>query len=129
MSIVPARTSAKSLCRAGRSSEAECPIIIAAEDRPPALVRLTLCICLAGLALGIERGESKVEVMLGRFAGIDRAARELADGPVHATGIPLRIRDRSSPGRAAGRAVPLRPDSGAIDKVVRALTRPPAPRK
>jgi hypothetical protein len=43
---------------------------------------LTLYICLAGLALGIERVEFQVEVMLGRFAGIDGTARELADGPV-----------------------------------------------
>ena len=66
----------------------ECAIVVAAGDQPPALVRLTLYICLTGLPLGIERVEGKVEVMLGRLAGIDRAARELADGAVHATESP-----------------------------------------
>ena len=37
--------------------------------------------------------------MRGRLAGIDRAARELADGPVHATEIPLRIFERVSVAR------------------------------
>src|SRR5260221_10607567 len=41
--------------------------------------------------------------MLARLAGINGAARELADGPVHATGIPICTRDGSSPGsRASG---------------------------
>src|SRR5438874_13686205 len=57
-------------------------IVIATGDRPPALLRLTLYICLAGLALGVERGKGKIEVMLGRLASIYRAAREL-DGSVH----------------------------------------------
>ena len=35
---------------------------------------LALDIGLAGLALGIERVEGEVEIMLGRFAGVDRAA-------------------------------------------------------
>src|SRR6266446_77105 len=104
MSIVPARISASSCCNGTLERGAgKCPIVIAAGDRPPAFVRLTLYICLTGLALGVERGEGKVEVMLARLAGIDGAARELADGPVHATGIPICTRDASSPGsRASG---------------------------
>ena len=66
----------------------ECAVVVAAGDQPPAFVRLTLYICLTGLALGIERVEGKVEVMLGRLAGIDGAARELADGSIHAIEIP-----------------------------------------
>src|SRR4029453_7229072 len=58
-------------------------VVVAAGDQPPALVRLTLYIGLAGLALGIERAEGKVEVMLARLARIDRTARALADGAVH----------------------------------------------
>jgi hypothetical protein len=54
----------------------ECAVVVAAGDQPPALVRLTLYIGLTGLALGIERAEGKIEVMLARLAGIDRAARE-----------------------------------------------------
>ena len=44
-------------------------------------MRLTLYVCLAGVALRIERCEGKVEVMLGRLAGIDGAARVLGNGP------------------------------------------------
>src|SRR5207244_10970976 len=53
-----------------------------------------LYICLTGLALGIERLEGKLKIVLGRCARIDGAARELADGSVHATGIPLTHMDR-----------------------------------
>src|SRR5205823_8747680 len=63
----------------------ECAVVVAGRDEAPALVRLALDIGLTGLALGIKRAEGKVEVMLARLAGIDRAARELADGAVHAT--------------------------------------------
>ena len=66
----------------------ECTVIVAAWNQPPALVRLALDIGLTRLALGIERAEGKVEVMLARLAGIDRTARELADGAVHATESP-----------------------------------------
>ena len=41
-------------------------------------------VCLARLALGIEGIERKIEVMLRRFAGIDRTARDLDSGSVHA---------------------------------------------
>jgi hypothetical protein len=50
---------------------------------------LALYIGLAGLALGIERVEGKVEVMLGRLASVDGAARELGGGSVHAAESPL----------------------------------------
>src|SRR6202012_2721432 len=40
----------------------------------PAFVRLALDVGLTGLALGIEGVEGEVEIMLGRFAGVDRAA-------------------------------------------------------
>ena len=66
----------------------ECAIVVTAGDQAPAFVRLTPDIGLAGLALGVERAEGKVEVMLARLAGIDRTARELADGAVHATESP-----------------------------------------
>src|SRR5206468_6498828 len=66
----------------------ECTIVVAAGDQPPALVRLALDICLTGLALGIERVEGKLEIVLSRLTRIDGAARELADGSVHATDIP-----------------------------------------
>src|SRR2546430_1214069 len=66
----------------------ECAIVVTAGDQAPAFVRLTPDIGLAGLALGVERAEGKVEVMLARLAGIDRTARELAEGAVHATESP-----------------------------------------
>jgi hypothetical protein len=37
-------------------------------------MRLAFDVGFAGLPLGIERVEFKVEIMLGRFAGVDRAA-------------------------------------------------------
>ena len=47
-------------------------------DQAPALVRLALDVGLAGFALGVERVELEVEIMLGRFPGVDRAAEKLA---------------------------------------------------
>src|SRR6516225_8289621 len=55
----------------------ERPVIVAGGKKSPALVRLTLYICLAGLALGVERVELEVEVMLGRFSRINRAPEQL----------------------------------------------------
>jgi len=60
-------------------------IVIAAGNRPPAFLRLTLYIGLTGLALGIERVEGKVKIVLCRFARIDGTARELGNGVIHAT--------------------------------------------
>src|SRR5260221_657263 len=84
----------------------ECPIVIAAGDRPPAFVRLTPYICLAGLTLCVERGEGKVEVMLARLAGINGAARELADGLVHAR---YTVPSRLCAGAAARSSMTLTP--------------------
>ena len=50
-------------------------IVIMVGDEPPAFGRLALDIGLTGLALGVERGEGEIEVMLGRLAGVDGAAR------------------------------------------------------
>jgi hypothetical protein len=44
-------------------------------DKPPAFARLALDVGLTGLALGVERAEGEIEVMLGRLAGVDGAAR------------------------------------------------------
>src|SRR5262249_37504714 len=74
--------------RAVERGAGECAIVVAPGDQPPAFVRLALYICLAGLALSVERVEGQLEIVLGRFARIDGAARELADGSVHATDIP-----------------------------------------
>src|SRR5262249_16376745 len=43
--------------RAVERGTGECTIVVAAGDQPPAVVRLALYICLAGLALGVERVE------------------------------------------------------------------------
>ena len=59
-----------------------------AQQRPMALA-LTLYIGLTGLALGVERVESKLKIVLGRLARIDGAVRELADRSVHATRPPM----------------------------------------
>src|SRR5947207_3466839 len=86
--------------RAVERGTGECTVVVAAGDQPPAFVRLALYICLAGLALGMERVEGKLKIVLGRFARIDRTARALAEGSVHAADIRWRTRDGSSPGRA-----------------------------
>ena len=43
-------------------------------DELPAFMGLALDIGLAGLPLGVERIELKIQIMLGGFAGVDRAA-------------------------------------------------------
>src|ERR1700730_142949 len=48
-----------------------------------ALLRLALHIDLAGLAVGIERVEFEVECVFGRFAGVDRAAKDFSFGGRH----------------------------------------------
>ena len=64
-------------CGTIKRAAGERAIVIPTGDRPPALLRLTLYICLAGLALGVERGEGKVEVMLRGLAGVDVGARRI----------------------------------------------------
>src|SRR5215470_12890380 len=73
-------------------------------DEPPSLVGLALDIGLAGFALGIERVEFEVEIMLGRFARVDRAAKDPSLGRLHrctfaARGetLPPRRRERPRP--------------------------------
>src|SRR5476649_2316610 len=44
---------------------------------------LTLYIGFTCLSLGIERVEGEIEVMFGRFAGVDRAAQRLRRGHLH----------------------------------------------
>ena len=83
-------------------------------NEAPTLGRLTLDIGLTGLALGVERIECKIKVMLGRLAGVDGATRKLADEPIHVarpkkigmTGVMrmaphARLRGMGSPLRAA----------------------------
>src|SRR5215211_4846468 len=66
-------------------------IVVAVGNEPPALVGLALDIGLAGLPLGIERVELEVKIMLGRLAGVDRAAQGLSFGCVHACSFLRRI--------------------------------------
>jgi hypothetical protein len=54
--------------RALERGAGECAIIVAVRDQPPAFVRLTLDIGLTGLALGVERVESKLKIVLGRLS-------------------------------------------------------------
>ena len=66
--------------RAVEGGTREAAIVVVVGDQAPALMRLALDIGLAGLALGIERVELEIEIMLGRFAGVDRAAEDLSFG-------------------------------------------------
>ena len=60
--------------RALQRGAGEAAIVEAVRDQAPALMRLALDIGLAGFALGVEGVEGEIEIMLGRFARIDRAA-------------------------------------------------------
>src|SRR5437764_1024386 len=84
-------------------STGEGAIVIAVGDQAPALVGLTLYICLAGLPLGIERVELEIEVMLGRLARVDRASEHLLWGAIHAKTSLIRSlgRPRDGPTRPA----------------------------
>src|SRR6266542_6699656 len=61
----------------------EAAIIVVVGNEPPAFMGLALDVGLAGLALGVERVELKVEIMLGRLAGVDRATKDLSFGCLH----------------------------------------------
>jgi hypothetical protein len=65
--------------RAVERGAREGAVIVVVGDKPPALVSLALDGGLTGFTLGIERVELEVEVMLGRFPGVDRTAQELFD--------------------------------------------------
>jgi hypothetical protein len=60
--------------RAVQRGSGEAAIIVALGNQASALMRLALDIGFASLTLGIERVELEVEIMLARFAGIDRTA-------------------------------------------------------
>jgi len=49
----------------------------------PGTSRQPSCAWLLGFPLGIERVEFEIEIMLGRFAGVDRAALEFWNGRLH----------------------------------------------
>ena len=59
-----------------RPSPAGAAVIIAAGQKPTSLAGLAADIGLAGFPLGIEGRKGQVEIMLGRFAGVDGAARQ-----------------------------------------------------
>jgi Protein of unknown function (DUF2924) len=65
--------------RAVEGGSREAAIIVSIWNQAPALMPLALDIGLAGLALGIERIEFEIEIVLGRFAGVDRAALGLGN--------------------------------------------------
>src|SRR5215471_10700579 len=72
-----------SLQAAGEHRPRETAIVVAIQVEMPALMRLALDIGFAGLALGIERVELEVEIMLARLAGIDRTALGFWNGRLH----------------------------------------------
>jgi len=89
-------------------------------------MRLALDIGLAGLALGIERVEFEIEIVLGRFAGVDRAALGLGNDGLHGLRSPSTRGEGTEgvlqPGRSAamaGRDVSLaaRPEGLSLDAI------------
>ena len=77
-------------------------------DEPPAFMRLTFDVGFAGLPLRIERVEFEIKIMLGRFAGIDRAALGFWNSRPHGLRSPPSRGDIAaadlSPGRCAAMA-------------------------
>ena len=69
---------AASAGRAVQDAAGEAAVVIMISDQFPALMGLALDVGLRGLPLGVERVEVEVKIMLGRFAGIDRAAETCA---------------------------------------------------
>jgi hypothetical protein len=60
--------------RAVERGPGQSTIIVPCPDQSPALVRLALDIGFTSLSLRVEGIELEVEIMFGRFAGVDRAA-------------------------------------------------------
>ena len=88
----------------------EAAVVVGVADQRPALRALAGDVGLAGLALGLQRVELLVEALLGRLAGVDRAA-ELADrlafGTAAHAGAPLAFQaeeDVAVPPRVGNRA-------------------------
>jgi hypothetical protein len=69
--------------RAIEGGTREPAIVVAIRNQAPVLMRLALDRGLAGLALGIARVEGEIEIPLGRFAGVDRAAEDFSFGGRH----------------------------------------------
>jgi hypothetical protein len=74
-----------------------CPIVVAAGDRPPAFVRLTLYIGLARLALGIERAEGRVETL-----SFKDTQKSIPTSSTKMYAYPLREREFSPNGSQSG---------------------------
>jgi hypothetical protein len=94
--------------RAVEGGTREAAIVIAIRNQAPALMGLALDIGLAGLALSVERVEFEIEIMLGRFAGVDRAALQLGNNRLHGLRSSSPRRDVAEgelpPGRCAATA-------------------------
>src|SRR5205807_10493952 len=71
------------------------PIIIEGRHKAPALMGLTLYVSLTGLPLGVQGIELQVQVMLGRFTGVDGAAGQLGGG-IHGRASPAFLGPLSS---------------------------------
>src|ERR1700732_4737887 len=69
-------------------------------------MRLALDIGLAGFALGVEGVEGEIEIMLGRFARVDRAALRPGNDRFHAAPLRWLARGRAliDPDRGTGLA-------------------------
>ncbi len=63
-----------------RRSSGIAAVIIEGGKGNPALVPLTLYICVTGLALGMQGVEILFQSLLGGFPGVDRAAKNLGPG-------------------------------------------------
>ncbi len=86
-------------------------------DQAPAFVRLALDIGLTSLALGVEGIELEVQIMLGGFPGVDRAAEKLLARLIHGLNPGLCRPSRLS-GRRSGCALAISPPVAAVALVL-----------
>jgi hypothetical protein len=91
-------------------------------------MRLAFDIGLAGLALGVERVEGEIEVVLGRFARVDGAAQRLWDSDLHGAASRLRneLRLARTDARVETRGLGT---AGAAGSATSALVAPRKPKK
>jgi hypothetical protein len=74
-----------------RRSSGKAAVIIEGGKGNPALVPLTLYICVTGLALGMQGVEILFQSLLGGFPGVNRAAKSFCGGWSGLTHVDLPI--------------------------------------
>src|SRR5271165_582858 len=103
--------------RAVKGGTGKRAVIIVPADQVPAFVRLALDIGLTSLALGVEGIELEVQIMLGGFSRVDRAAEKLLARLIHGLN-PSGCRPARLAGRRSGCALAVSPPQAAMALVL-----------